>query len=429
MRNKEMNLILFFFLLLIGPQVHCSDHFPGHHNHQYAQRHELSYEVPEDISNFHKIVSSNTDFAFRLYKQIVTNTTAQNVFFSPLSISAAFSLLTLGAKGETLNQINKALVFNLSEIEEKEIHDGFRQLIQVLNRPHKQAQVSIGNALLISDSFEVSSTFLEDVKTWYKAKAFSVNFGNPTLVKKQINAYVKRKTHGKIPHAYEDLGGNSVMVILNYIYFKGSWEMPFDPASTREEDFFVDSATTIKVNMMFQTGGYRVLHDERLSCSVVQMPYKGDATAWFILPDDGKLNDVEASLGKETFSNWMTTVRQIYIELYIPKCSITTSYDLKQLMQGLGVIDAFNGAAADLSGIDGGRNLFVSQATHKAILNIQENGTEAAALTRIKIDIASGLSHPPTIRFNRPFLMAITDNSTQSMVSMGKIVNPNNSGI
>ncbi|XP_053141264.1 alpha-1-antitrypsin-like [Hemicordylus capensis] len=420
--------LIFFLLLLIGPQLHCSDHFPGYHNHshcQHAQRDQLPLEVPRDIPNYCKIASSNTDFAYRLYNLIVTNGTDKNVFFSPLSISTIFALLTLGAKGETFNQINKALAFNLSEIEEKEIHDGFRQLTHVLNHPHKQAQVNIGNALFINDSFTILPKFLEDTKTWYNAKAFSVNFGNTVETKKQINAYVAEKTHGKIAHAIDHLAKYTAMLMLNYIFFKGYWKIPFDSKYTSEEDFFVNATTTVKVDMMFQKGYYKVLHDEDAFSWVVEIPYKGHASAWFLLPSNGKLNDVEGSLENNIFSKWMAKVRYRYIELRVPKCSVTTSYSLKKLMKELGVTDVFNGNA-DLSGITGRSSLSVSEVTHKAALNIWENGTEAAAVTVIKF-MTGPAQIPSVITFNRPHLLIITDNPTQSIIFMGKIMNPNDS--
>lgn len=133
----------------------------------------------------------------------------------------AFALLTLGAKSETKNQIHKTLAFNLSDIEEREIHEGFQQLIHGLSHTSSKVQLNIGNVLFIEKSLKLLATFLEDAKTFYEAEGFSTNFSVPRLVKKQINDYVRNKTHGKIPHAIEHLEPGTVMVLVNYIFFKG----------------------------------------------------------------------------------------------------------------------------------------------------------------------------------------------------------------
>ncbi|XP_053142061.1 alpha-1-antitrypsin-like isoform X2 [Hemicordylus capensis] len=304
-----MKCIIYVSLLLIfALQIHCYPKDPEDHSFQDGDGHEISHEVPS-ITNYQKIAPNNADFATRLYKEIITNSTAENVFLSPLSISTAFALLCLGAKAETHSQIYKGLTFNLTEIKEMEIQNGFRQVIEVLNRPGNKAKVNIGNALFINESLKVLPKFLDDVKTLYAAEGFSVNFKNSTIAKDKINNYVQNKTHGKIDNALDDLDENAVMVILNYIFFQGYWKNPFHAYMTKEEDFFVNGSTTVKVNMMFQEAYFQVLRDEDLSCWVVKMPYKGKASAWFILPDEGKMNDVEKQLQKEILTKWMTSVR------------------------------------------------------------------------------------------------------------------------
>ncbi|XP_061468037.1 alpha-1-antiproteinase-like isoform X2 [Rhineura floridana] len=427
-----MKSIINLSLLLISLQAHCH-HLPGYNNDQDGQSDtklleyphlSLEEELVQNSPDFHKIVPGNSDFAFKFYRTIASNAAARNIFFSPLSISTAFELLTLGAKSETQDQIHRGLAFNLSVIEEKEIQQGFHYLIHALHRPNNKAQVNIGNALFIEESLKFLPKFLEDANTLYEAEGFLTNFSVPRMAKKQINDYVQNKTHGKIAHAFEDLDPKTVMVLVNYIFFKAYWENPFDTHLIREKDFFVDENTTVKVNLMYRKGYYKYLHDEDLSCWVVELPYKGDAAAFFILPDEGKLEHVEGALRKESLFKWITSLMHENIRLYIPKFSISASYDVKDLLQRLGVTAVFN-ASADLSGITGERNLIVSKAVHKTVLDVNESGTEAAAVTTIEFMFRSALPPPAlTIMFNRPFLIIIWHKTISSILFLGKIMNP-----
>ncbi|XP_042301429.1 alpha-1-antitrypsin-like [Sceloporus undulatus] len=427
-----MKSIINLSLLLTSLQVYCH-HLPGHVDHQDyhedSSPHEHQHTLSEDqhgqtSPDYHKIAPSNADFAFRFYKNIASDADGKNIFCSPLSISIAFSLLALGAKSETHDEIRKGLAFDLLEIEEKEIHEGFRQLIHVLNHPDNKAHVNLGNGLFIEPSLKFLPAFLEDAKNLYEADGFSTNFSIPRLAKKQINDYVQNKTHGKIAHALDELDPSTVMVLVNYIFFKAYWQNPFDTHFIREKDFFVDANTTVKVNMMHRKGYYKFFHDGDLLSWVVEVPYKGDATAFFILPDEGKLEHVEGNLVKETLSKWTKSFRHENIRLLIPKFSISATYDVKDLLQRMGITSVFNDTA-DLSGITGEQNLKISKVVHKAVLDVNESGTEAAAVTTIEFMLRSAPSRPPlAINFNRPFLIIIVHQPTWSILFIGKIVNP-----
>ncbi|XP_025023731.1 alpha-1-antitrypsin-like isoform X2 [Python bivittatus] len=418
------------FSLLISLQV-CCHQFPEYPDHDHVHKdinsnkhQDLPLAEEEKYPNYHKIVSSNAEFAFRFYQQIASDAAVKNIFFSPFSISIAFALLTLGAKSETRDQIHKALAFNLSDIEEREIHEGFQQLIYVLSHPRNKVQVNIGNALFIEESLKFLPKFLEDAKTLYEAEGFSANFSVPRLVKKQINDYVRNKTHGKIAHAVEDLEPTIVMVLVNYMFFKASWKKPFNTHFIRKEDFFIDANTTVQVDLMRRTDYYNIFHDEDLSCWVVEIPYEGDATALFILPDEGKLEHVEAALVRETLSKWRTSFTYKNINLQIPKFSMSTSYNIKGLLRRMGVTAVFDNTS-DLSGITGKRDLKVSEAFHKTLLNIHESGTEAAAVTIIEFMLRSAPAHVShSIRFNRSFLMICIDKQTEIITFLGRIMNP-----
>ncbi|XP_006133744.2 alpha-1-antiproteinase-like [Pelodiscus sinensis] len=414
-----MKPVLYLCLLLAGLHTvaHC-DHLPDHHNGHGDHKdtdHEESHK-----NHASKLSPCNADFAFRIFKQIASDAPEKNVFLSPISISTAFAMLALSAKSATLTQILEGLAFNLTELQEQEIHDSFHHLIHMLNHPDRELQLDMGNALFLKEKLKPLEKFLADVKNLYEAEAFTVNFKNTAEAQKQINDYVEKKTHGKIVELVKDLDPETAMILVSYIFFKGKWEKPFQPEHTTERDFFVDEKTTVKVPMMHRMGMFDFHFDAELSCTVVQLHYNGSATAFFIMPEKGKMKQVEDILQKETVSKWSRSVWRSSVNLYIPKFSISATYDLKNHLINMGITDVFTDQA-DLSGITGERELKVSRAVHKAVLNVDERGTEAAAATAIEI---MPMSMPQTIEYNCPFLMLIFEKTTNSTLFIGKINNP-----
>ncbi|XP_053553488.1 alpha-1-antitrypsin-like protein GS55-MS [Bombina bombina] len=395
-------------------------HKHHHHDHQHGKEKHRHKHHHNESMDCHKIATSNAEFAFNLYRQIASEQPAKNIFFSPLSISTAFSMLSLGARSQSFDQLIEGLGFNISKISEEDIHEGFHHLLHVLNDPDSELQVNTGNALFIHNKLKLLEAFLEDVKNLYQSEAFSTDFQNADDAKSQINGYVEKKTNGKIVDLLKSVDQNAALVLINYIYFRGKWEDPFREENTNERDFNVDEKTVVKVPMMYRHGYYNVLIDEKLGCTVVELPYKGNASALFILPDQGKLNQVEEALQKSTLKNWKKSMRESSIDLWIPKFSISASLDLIPELRKLGVTDIFSDQA-DLSGITGEKNLIVSKALHKAVLSVDESGSEAAGATALGLRT---MSLSPSVVFNRTFLIVFYHRPTRSLPFIGKIVNP-----
>ncbi|XP_021257523.1 alpha-1-antiproteinase F-like [Numida meleagris] len=372
--------------------------------------------------NCQKQGSSYADFAFRFYKQAISKEADKNIFFSPMSISTAFAMLAVGAKSTTLTQIFEGLGFdNLTETRIRDIHESFHKVLAVLNCTDVNITLNIGNALFPAIGYELQEPFLQNIQQFYDADFFSTDFHKPEEAKLQINNYVKEKTQGKIPELIAHLDAKTILVLVNYIYFKAAWEKSFDSADTYEDDFFVNPNECVRVNMMQHESDYNSYYDRDLSCEVIELPYKGSAQALLILPDDGKMKQVENALSKETVCNWLSKFEIRRVHLHLPRISISGSYDVKDLFKEMGITEVFS-SNADLSGISGSRALQVSQAIHKALLVLDETGTEAAGATAIiltKVSLSS-----ITIKFNRPFIVLIFDKATSTTLFMGKIVDP-----
>ncbi|XP_015847159.3 serine protease inhibitor A3N-like [Peromyscus maniculatus bairdii] len=387
-------------------------------------------EVHEDQNNGTKmdslkLASVNTDFAFSLYRELVLKNPNKNILFSPFSISAALAILSLGASSNTLEEILEGLKFNLTETPEANIHRGFGHLLHTLSQPGDQINISIGSMMFVEKRLQILAEFKEKARALYQSEVSMTDFQQPDEAKKLINDYVRKQTQQKIKELMSELDECTVMVLVNYIYFKGKWNTSFDPEDTFESEFHLGNNRSVKVPMMHiedLTTPY--FQDEDLSCSVVELKYIGNASALFILPDEGRMQQVEASLQPETLRKWKDSLRPRMIDdLYMPKFSISTDYSLEKILPQLGIREVFS-KEADLSRITGAKDLIVSQVVHKAVLDVAETGTEAAAATGVKFTLRSAILDPFILSFDRPFLMIIFDTNTQTLLFLAKITNP-----
>ncbi|XP_078090303.1 alpha-1-antiproteinase-like isoform X2 [Mustelus asterias] len=318
--------------------------------HDHLQQVLQSHEQESDMA---MVSSANADFAFDLYKEIA-NHSSSNIFFSPLSISTALAMLSLGTRSATREQLLHGLHFNnMTEERTAKMNRGYKQLLQALMAERNELQLSTGNSLHIQ---------------------------------------------------------------------KGNWKEPFDPTVTREAFFNVDKTTKVKVQMMFQNDWFSEISDFHLSSNVIKLPYVGNASMIAILPAEGKLEDVEQNLSREKFEEWLQRLghRRRRFFLSFPKLSLSVSCELKNILKEMGVRDLFTDDA-DLFGISTNTSLKVSQVTHKAVLDIDEKSTEAAASTGIKI---TPMSLPPSITFNKPFLLIIYEENRNNILFLGRIKDP-----
>ncbi|NXC17222.1 A1AT protein, partial [Corythaeola cristata] len=411
-RMMKASLPQCLLVAMLQLTVHSLTQIAHHYNKpKVTDPQEQHPHEGDSLESCQQIVPSNTDFAFRFYRQATTQEPGKNIFFSPVSISTAFALLALGSRANSQTQVLEGLAFNLTNTRKEEIHNGFHHLLLLLNRPDSKVQLSMGNTLFMDKHLKPLKTFLKDIKKLYKGKVVSIHmkFNLGYLV---VTEHSTAKTTGNTV-----FNKHGITLIFKY---ESYWENPFNIKGTHKDYFHVNAKTSVEVKMMTRDGFYQTYSDRKLSCEVVQLPYKGDVAALFILPNEGKMKQLEDALTKDTLSKWEKSLERRRIEVYIPKLSISGTYDLKKMFMNLGVTDVFSDRA-DLSGITGKPDVKVSKAAHKALLKIHENGTEAAAVTSTDF-----LPHsvPPVVKFDHPFLLLIVDQYTQSILFMGKIVNP-----
>ncbi|XP_010002066.1 PREDICTED: alpha-1-antiproteinase F-like [Chaetura pelagica] len=409
-----MKRLFFLCLLLVGIP---SNNYGYEPNHQGVRN--QNQRGQENQNRLQQTVGKSVcRFACCFYKEISSRENSGNIFFSPLSISTALAMLTLGARSDTLTQILRVLNFNSGEISENEIHEGYRQLIQMVNRKNQGLQLNMGNVLFVLDRLKPQERFLSDLRNFYEGEAHPMNFKNADQAQIKINEYVAGRTNGKIKDLINNLDPLTEILLISYIYFNAQWEKPFDPKYTKKSKFFVNGKKAVEVPMMFGMGMFKNGYDKDLSSTVVQMDYKGGASAFFVLPDQGKMRQLEKRLSCERMSRWRTLVSKSSVNLHLPKFTLYGTYNLKNMLYKMGIMDVFTDKA-DLSGITGQPQHRVSQAIHKAVVKVDETGTEAAAATGMEI---VPMSVPRTITYNRPFIIVIVKDN--NILFMGKIVNP-----
>lgn len=379
-----------------------------------------------EANDIKTLVSGNSEFAFNLYHKLKGDSNSpKNLFFSPFSISTALAMTYGGARGETQKQMAEVLHFNLSN---EKLFAAFGDLQKTLIQKDKSIgyQLVLANALWKQQGEAFLKEFLDLNQNYYGAYLKELDFVNETEPSRQtINSWVEEKTNNKIKNFIPPnmINKDTAMVITNAIFFKGEWEKKFNPRFTQKSDFFVSSEKKVKVDMMHLKEGLNVYADNVFKA--VELPYKGrQISMLIILPKIKTISDVEKTFNLENFNNLLSKQIEITptIDLFLPKFKMDQdSFSLNKVLAELGMYNAFKSGKADFSGINAQKDLFISEIFHKAFIEVNEKGTEAAA--------ASGdlIAHdvPIVFRVDHPFIFLIKDNRTQSILFMGRVVNPN----
>jgi serpin B len=375
------------------------------------------------------VVSGNTMFAFDLYAKLRAG--EGNLFFSPMSISTALGMTYAGARGRTAEEMAKVL--HIPD-DQTGAHAGFGALLRELDElgKTKGCNLSTANALWGAKGEEFLPGFLKLVKDNYGGGLERLDFVRaPEESRKTINAWVEQKTEQKIKDLLlpPDITPATVLVLTNAIYFKGDWEVQFDKKLTAVEIFTNDGGKRLedlrpRVPMMNRTGSIGYLKGEGFQA--VELPYVGKSLSMVVfLPDSvWGLAAFEKSLAPDKFAEWLKGLHKAEVALTLPKFTMTVRYgELAKTLAEMGMPSAFIFRVADFSGINGKKDLFISKVIHKAFVDVNEEGTEAAAATAV-IVTPGAVTRVVEFRADHPFIFLIRDNASGSILFMGRVVNP-----
>ncbi|MFH2019298.1 MAG: serpin family protein, partial [bacterium] len=379
----------------------------------------LSYE---NITETATVVTGNNKFALDIYAQLRNQ--EGNLFFSPYSISTALSMTYAGARGETETQMAKTLHFNL---EQKRLHPAFAQLVRNLIAEKKGYQLNIANALWGQKGYGFLELFLQITSQNYGAGLHEIDFaGNTEDARKTINDWVEKQTQDKIKELLKPgvLDSLTRLVLTNAIYFKGNWVSQFKEEKTIiDAPFTLITSQKIKVPMMNQQEEFKYMEENGFQA--LEMPYiDNELSMVVLLPDkvDG-LADLEKSLTMENLTTWLLKLRKQKIDAWLPRFKMTCEFSLADVLKSMGMSDAFALPPADFSGMTGKKDLFISAVIHKAFVEVNEEGTEAAAATAVGIGLTSA-RQIPVFRADHPFIFLIRDIRSGSILFMGRVMNP-----
>ncbi|KAM6218310.1 serpin B8-like isoform 2-T2 [Rhynchocyon petersi] len=371
------------------------------------------------------LCEANGTFAINLLKTLGEEDKGQNVFFCPLSISSALAMVLMGAKGNTATQISQALCLN----KDGDVHQDFQSLLTAVNKPSSQHSLKTANRLFGEETCDFLSTFKESCQKFYEAELEELSFAKDAEEsRKHINSWVREKTEGKIS---EVLGTGTIdsltkLVLVNAIYFKGKWKEQFDKKYTRGMPFksHQDKKT---VQMMFKRAEFRLGHVDEVHTQVLELPYAGEELSMVIfLPDeDTDLTALEKELTYEKFRAWTSPEKMTMkkVEVFLPQLKLEESYDLESFLRNFGMTDAFEEVKADFSGMSSKKKVPVSKVAHKCFIEVNEEGTEAAATTAVVRNTRS-VSLDPRFCADHPFLIFIRHHRTSSILFCGRFSSP-----
>ncbi|KAM5158479.1 serpin B4-like [Mantella aurantiaca] len=395
------------------------------------------------------------EFAWDIFKEINNSDSDSNILCSPVSVAAALSLLLLGSKGQTATQLEKVLhvsdqrdttgdqeTLKASSIHSgdgcdetafesdkaavvPDVHNKFKALLNKLNSA-SDSDLKIANGLFTQLNFPILENYLESAKALYQANLKSVDFGND-ITRENINRWIETETNGKIKDLFapKSLDTNIALILVNVIYFKGKWMKMFKKENTKNAPFHVKEDVEITVPMMSQTDTFNYGFVEEMDAQVIELSYENGVFSMFIfLPN--KISGLQKVIEETTLDLLMKftdskNLRKTKLEVQIPHFKIEQSYDLSSHLKNMGMTDAFS-QKADLSGISG-ISLFVSKVIHKAFIEVNEEGTEAAAASGAVI-VPKSLLLPRQFKADHPFLCVIKHNSTNTILFCSKLSSP-----
>jgi serpin B len=371
-----------------------------------------------------KIIAANTRFGFKLFSQILKQNSSQNrqnIFISPTSVAIALTTIYNGASGETQQAMAKTL--ELQDITLQEVNSANAALTAAVQNLDDKVQLTIANSVWVRQDYPLKPDFIQRTQNFYKAKVNNLNFGDPGAPS-TINEWVKQTTNGKIDRIVEQISPEDVLFLLNAIYFKGEWTTAFNKQQTAEYPFNLAAGGQKQHPMMSQSGEYKYYENEQFQA--LSLPYGNDGrlSLYVFLPDqNSSLGAFYQNLNAENWHKWMNQFQNRQGSIGLPRFKSESDLTLNDTLKALGMGVAF-GEGANFSGI--ADRVALSEVKHKTFVEVNEAGTEAAAVTSARVALIAAVSQeqPFQMIVNRPFFCAIRDNQTGTVLFMGSIVEP-----
>ena len=374
-------------------------------------------EEPKDVVvDTTELVSSNTRFGFELLTEVYEQDAGKNIFISPLSISIALMMTYNGAEGETQQAMAETL--ELEGMNLQEVNQANAELRADLESSDPGVKLTIANSLWARKGVEFKTDFLERNRQFFGAEITTMDFSDPKSAG-IINQWVDLNTKGKIEKIVEQIDSMTVMFLINAIYFKGTWKLKFDKSETEDGVFYLPDGTEKQVQMMYRDGGYPYYQGDKFEA--VKLFYGEKRIGMYIfLPDhDSNLNEFLKNLNAKNWAIWIAKFEETPDDsgIMLPRFKLEYEIRLNDALETLGMEAAFDNRA-NFDGMAPG--LFISEVKHKAFVEVNEEGTEAAAVTVVKV----GECAPSNFIVDRPFFFAIRDDWTGTILFMGIVVEP-----
>jgi serpin B len=376
--------------------------------------------VPIDLTtNQVSLIGSGNIFAFNIFRKVVNNAAeTENVIISPLSISTALSMTLNGANGSTLGAMLTTL--SLDSLTPAIINSSYKSLTQSLLNVDKQVLISIANSVWSEKNFIVKKPFADILTGYYNADSRSFDITDPQAPA-QINTWIDTKTNGLITNMVDKLDPTTVMLLINAIYFKGKWKSQFNVANTVQASFYKPGNVTVQVPMMKQTSDYKIY--KGTGFTLAELPYgQGNFVMDVILPDDNNgIDNLISSIDDNTLNGWLNMMSSRKTDLSFPRFKYGYKKELTNILTDMGMGITF-GNYADFSNISD-LKLYISLVLHQAVIETNEEGTEAAAATIVGIS-TTAVMEPLTLSIDHSFMYIIRETTTNSILFMGRVVDP-----
>ena len=405
----SLSAILFLFILLL---MSCSK------NDEPLPTEPVPIDLTQDQV---ALIESGNGFAFDIFDRVLKGAGEnENIMISPLSISYALSMTVNGANGDTRDAMLEAL--RLKGISVDEINSSYKNLTGALLSVDKRVLMSIANSVWIENDFTAKKTFTDILTDYYNADAETFDINDASAPDK-INTWIEDNTNGLIKRMIEKLNDNTVMLLINAIYFKGKWKSQFDESKTIQMPFYKSAVNQINVPMMKQKTDFNVY--EGNGFMLAEFPYgQGNFVMDVILPDEqGGLSNAVASLTDESFTAWLNQMSERETDVSFPRFKYGFKKTLKDVLTDMGMGIAFSDGA-DLSNISDQYDLLINEVTHQTFIETNEEGTEAAAATVVDIGLTSMPPAALVFKMDHPFVYIIREITTNSIIFMGRVADP-----